>query len=157
MFHFSAAFPKDKYKGQNSKQISMAKYISKFLIHGAKMLDKCVKIQKICTLFFFCKVKLSKMVSTKNKQNKRNRQHFSNLTFHNIQLCFWSCGYSSPLKVLKMYLVFGKTEHCTVYKHAYVVKIMKFGFRVFFQKFRRFQGDTISSFYFLVSKTSLIT
>ena len=28
--------------------------------------------------------------------------------------------------------------HSTVYKHAYVVKILDIGFRVFFQKFRRF-------------------
>ena len=27
---------------------------------------------------------------------------------------------------------------CTAYKHAYIVKILDFGFRVFFQKFRRF-------------------
>ena len=29
--------------GQNSKQINIAKYVSKFLIHGAKMLEKCVE------------------------------------------------------------------------------------------------------------------
>ena len=34
------------HRGQNSKQINFAKYVSKFLIHGAKMLDKCVKSQK---------------------------------------------------------------------------------------------------------------
>ena len=34
------------HMGQNSKQINMAKYISKFLTYGAKMLDKCVKSQK---------------------------------------------------------------------------------------------------------------
>ena len=32
--------------GQNSKQINFAKYVSKSLIYGAKMLDKCVKGQK---------------------------------------------------------------------------------------------------------------
>ena len=44
-------------KGQNSKQINIAKYISKFLICGAKMLDKYVKSQKefFCTLSFFAK------------------------------------------------------------------------------------------------------
>ena len=31
------------HRGQNSKQINIAKYVSKFLIYGAKMLDKCVK------------------------------------------------------------------------------------------------------------------
>ena len=36
-------------QGQNLKQINIAKYVSKFLICGAKMLDKCVKSQKnIC-------------------------------------------------------------------------------------------------------------
>ena len=34
------------HMGQNSKQINIAKYVSKFLIYGAKMLDKCVKSQK---------------------------------------------------------------------------------------------------------------
>ena len=34
------------HRGQNSKQIDIAKYISKFLIYGAKMLDKCVKSKK---------------------------------------------------------------------------------------------------------------
>ena len=34
------------HRGQNSKQINIAKYVSKFLICGAKMLDKCVKSQK---------------------------------------------------------------------------------------------------------------
>ena len=32
--------------GQNLKQISIAKYVSKFLMYGAKVLDKCVKSQK---------------------------------------------------------------------------------------------------------------
>ena len=31
------------HRGQNSKQIDIAKFVSKFLIYGAKMLDKCVK------------------------------------------------------------------------------------------------------------------
>ena len=34
------------HRGQNSKQINIAKYVSKFLIYGGKMLDKCVKSQK---------------------------------------------------------------------------------------------------------------
>ena len=34
------------HMGQNSKQINIAKYVSKFLIYGAKMLDECVKSQK---------------------------------------------------------------------------------------------------------------
>ena len=34
------------HMGQNSKQINNAKYVSKFLICGAKMLDKYVKSQK---------------------------------------------------------------------------------------------------------------
>ena len=34
------------HRGQNLKQIDIAKYVSKFLIYGAKMLDKCVKSQK---------------------------------------------------------------------------------------------------------------
>ena len=34
------------HMGQNSKQINITKCISKFLISGAKMLDKCVKSQK---------------------------------------------------------------------------------------------------------------
>ena len=34
------------HRGQNSKQINIAKYVSNFLIYGAKMLDKCVKSQK---------------------------------------------------------------------------------------------------------------
>ena len=32
----------------------------------------------------------------------------------------------------------GGGGHLTVYKHTYIVKILDFGFRVFFQKFRRF-------------------
>ena len=34
------------HRGQNSKQIIIAKYVSQFLIYGAKMLDKCVKSEK---------------------------------------------------------------------------------------------------------------
>ena len=34
------------HRGQNSKQINIAKYVSKLLIYGAKLLDKCVKSQK---------------------------------------------------------------------------------------------------------------
>ena len=34
------------HRGRNSKQINIPKYISKFFIYGAKMLDKCVKSQK---------------------------------------------------------------------------------------------------------------
>ena len=34
------------HMGQNSKQIDIAKYVSKFLIFGAKMSDKCVKSKK---------------------------------------------------------------------------------------------------------------
>ena len=40
------------HMGQNSKQIDIAKYVSKFLIYGAKMLDKCVKSQK--KIFVHC-------------------------------------------------------------------------------------------------------
>ena len=34
------------HRGQNSKQIDIAKYVSKFLIYGAKMLDKSVETLK---------------------------------------------------------------------------------------------------------------
>ena len=34
------------HRGQNSKQINNAKYLSKFLVCSAKMLDKYVKSQK---------------------------------------------------------------------------------------------------------------
>ena len=37
------------HRGQNSKQINVAKYVSKFLMYGAIMLDKCVKGE----IFFF--------------------------------------------------------------------------------------------------------
>ena len=39
-------------RGQNSKQINVAKYISKFLIYSAKMLEKCVKSKK--KIFVHC-------------------------------------------------------------------------------------------------------
>ena len=34
------------HMGQNSKQINITKHVSKFLIYGAKVLDKCVKNKK---------------------------------------------------------------------------------------------------------------
>ena len=34
------------HRGQNSKQIIIAKYVSKFLIYGAKMSDKLLKVKK---------------------------------------------------------------------------------------------------------------
>ena len=34
------------HRGQNLKQINVAKYVSKFLIYVAKMLEKCVKSKK---------------------------------------------------------------------------------------------------------------
>ena len=40
------------HRGQNSKQINVAKYLSKFLIYGAKMLDKSVKSKK--KIFVHC-------------------------------------------------------------------------------------------------------
>ena len=40
------------HMGQNTIQIDIAKYVSKFLIYGAKMLDKCVKSQK--KIFVHC-------------------------------------------------------------------------------------------------------
>ena len=40
------------HMGQDSKQIIIAKYVSKFLIYGAKMLDKCVKSKK--RIFVHC-------------------------------------------------------------------------------------------------------
>ena len=40
------------HMGQNSKQINIAKYVSKFLICGAIMLGKCVKSQK--KIFVHC-------------------------------------------------------------------------------------------------------
>ena len=71
----------------------------------AKMLDKCVKSQKnFLYIVLFCKVKLSKMVSIKTNKIK-NQRHFSSLTFHYKQLCFWFHEDSSTLKVFKIYFV----------------------------------------------------
>ena len=53
----------------------------------------------------FCKVKLSKMAFIKTNKIKKQTALF-NPIFHDIQLCFWFGGDSSPLKVLKMYFVF---------------------------------------------------
>ena len=53
--HFTQYIPfleKHLHRGQNSKQIDIAKYVSKFLIGGAKILDKCVKSQK--KIFVHC-------------------------------------------------------------------------------------------------------
>ena len=61
-----------KHRGQNSKQINIAKYVSKFFIYCAKMLDKCAKSQKnILYIVLFCKVKLSKMASIKTNKIKK--------------------------------------------------------------------------------------
>ena len=61
------------HRGQNSKQINIAKYVAKVLIYGAKILDKCVKSKKrILYIVLFCKVKLSKMASIKT--NKIEKQ-----------------------------------------------------------------------------------
>ena len=59
------AFKRDYwYMGQNSKQINIAKYVSKFLIYRAKKLDKSVKSKKKKKLYIvlFCKVELSLFV-----------------------------------------------------------------------------------------------
>ena len=65
------------HRGQNSKQIVIAKYVSRFLIYGAKMLDKCVKSQKdYMYIFLFCKVKLSKMASFKTNKIKETNSTF---------------------------------------------------------------------------------
>ena len=45
------------HRGQNSKQIIVAKYISKFLIYDANILDKCVKSKK--RIFVHCPFSLS--------------------------------------------------------------------------------------------------
>ena len=42
----------DLHRGENSKQINIAKYVSRLLICGAKMLDKCVKSQQ--KIFVHC-------------------------------------------------------------------------------------------------------
>ena len=58
------------HRGQTSKQIDIAKYVSKFLIYGAKMLDKC--------LFFTANTKHCKSLGTK----KDNVQFFFSLLTH---------------------------------------------------------------------------
>ena len=59
------------HRGQNSKWIDVAKYVSKFLIYGAKMLDKCVENRKKnFDVVLFCKSRLSKMASTKANKIK---------------------------------------------------------------------------------------
>ena len=66
------------HRGQNSKQINIAKYVSKFLLYGTKMLDKYVKSQKKNFLYIvlFCKVKLSKMASIKTNKIKKQTALF---------------------------------------------------------------------------------
>ena len=60
------------HRGQKSKQMNIAKYISEFLICGAKILEKCVKSQKkILYIILSCKVKLSKMASIKTNKIKK--------------------------------------------------------------------------------------
>ena len=67
----------DVHRGQNSKQINIAKYVSKFLIYGAKMLEKCVKSQKkFLYIVLFCKVKLSKMAFIKTNKIKKQKALF---------------------------------------------------------------------------------
>ena len=97
---------KTGHRGQNSKQINIAIYDSKYLIGVAKRLEKCVKSQKkSCTLSFFAKS--SKVKWRPLKQTKlKNWNHFSIPLFHDIQLCFWFSGDSYPIKVFKMYFVF---------------------------------------------------
>ena len=51
-------------------------------------------------------IKIQNGVHWKKKQNKKNRQCFSNSISHDIQLCSWSYRDSSPLKVFKTYFVF---------------------------------------------------
>ena len=72
----------DSHRSQNSKQINIAKYVSKFFICGAKMLEKCVKSQKkILYIVLFCKVKLRKMASIKtNKIKKQTTLFLSNFS-----------------------------------------------------------------------------
>ena len=94
------------HRGQNSKQINIAKYISNFLIYGAKILDKCIRSQKkkLNTLSFFAKSRYVKWHPLRQTKSK-NKQHFFIPIFHDIQLCFWSGRDSSPLKVFKIYFV----------------------------------------------------
>ena len=64
-------------RGQNSEQINITKHVSKYLIYGAKMPDKCVKSQKkILYIVIFCKVKLSKMASIKSNKIKKTNSTF---------------------------------------------------------------------------------
>ena len=67
------AFPiHPKHRGQNPKQINIAKYVSRFWIYGAKMLVKCVKSQKkILCIVLLCKIKLSKMAFIKTNKIKK--------------------------------------------------------------------------------------
>ena len=56
------------------------------------------------------------------KTNKiKNKQHFLNPIFHVIQLCFWSGRDSSPLKVFKMYFIFGWVAKQNI---AYQIRIV---------------------------------
>ena len=73
IWNFEMLKLRNTHMGQNSKQIDIKKYVSKFLIYDAKMLDKCVKSQKkFLYIVLFHKVKLSKMASIKtNKIKKR--------------------------------------------------------------------------------------
>ena len=65
------------HRGQNSKQIIIAKYNSKFFICGAKMLHKYDKSQKkILYIVLFCKGKLSKMASIKTNKIKKQTALF---------------------------------------------------------------------------------
>ena len=65
------------HRGQNLKQINIAKYVSKFLVCGAKMLEKCVKRKKIFLyIVLFCKVKLSKMASIKTNKTEKQTALF---------------------------------------------------------------------------------
>ena len=96
------------HRGRNSKQINIPKYISKFFIYGAKMLDKCVKSQKIVLYFFlFCKVKLSKMASVHlKKQNQKTNCTFLIQFFMIYNFAFDSVNILQ-LKLFKMNFVSG--------------------------------------------------
>ena len=82
--HIENSFHEVTHRGQNSKQINIAKYISKFLIYGAKILDKCVKSQKkILYIVLFCKVNISKMIFIKtNKIKKQTVLFYSNFSWY---------------------------------------------------------------------------
>ena len=63
---------------QNSNRIKVAKDISIFLIYAAKMVGKSVQTWK-GKIVLFCKVKLSKIVSTRtNKIKKQTALFYSN-------------------------------------------------------------------------------